>query len=362
MEKKPLISVIMSVYNTNEKWLKLAVESILAQTFKDFEFIIVLDCPTDNSINIINDYRIKDDRIVVIENEKNIGLTKSLNKALKKAKGKYIARMDSDDISIKTRLEKQYGFMERNDHVDVLGSYIIKINDNKTKHQAMGYWLRNQERAKIRLLFGNVGIAHPTAFMRKSFLDLNNIKYNEEILKAQDYALWIEIIQNKGVIDIIPEILLMYRESENQISFKNRSDQIEYEKVIIEKQINRLFKITDRDLAIHQSLVDPMNDFTYDDYISYIDKLIVANSSRNLYSLKLIKREIYFIWILMLLKRKKLGYPNSFVFRLFTLKALLNIFPILYFFQYILWYLKSKLIYNIYLFNNKNELEYLISN
>ena len=106
----PAISVIMTAYNT-EKYIKEAIESILNQTFKDFEFIIVDDGSTDNTRLIIEEYAKKDRRIKILYNKKNLGIVKSLNKAIAIAKGKYIARMDSDDVSKLNRLEKQFVFM-----------------------------------------------------------------------------------------------------------------------------------------------------------------------------------------------------------------------------------------------------------
>lgn len=118
-KKKPAISVLMPVYNS-EKYLNEAIESILNQTFVDFEFIIINDASNDNSENIIESYQ--DSRIKYFKNEKNLGVAKTLNKGLKLAQGKYIARMDSDDISLPERLYKQFKFMEVYNDIDVCGS------------------------------------------------------------------------------------------------------------------------------------------------------------------------------------------------------------------------------------------------
>ena len=117
----PVISVIMPVYNTKEKFLREAVESILNQTFTDFEFIIINDGSDSITEDIILSY--KDLRIKYLKNEQNLGIVQSLNKAVKTAKGKYIARMDADDISMPHRLEKQYEFMENHPQCGVCGTY-----------------------------------------------------------------------------------------------------------------------------------------------------------------------------------------------------------------------------------------------
>jgi len=116
---RPKISVIMSVYN-GEKYLREAIESILNQTFRDFEFIIINDGSTDKTSEILSSYN--DPRIVIINNKRNIGLTKSLNKGLKMVKGEYIARQDADDVSLPERLERMVNFLDMNRDVGLLGS------------------------------------------------------------------------------------------------------------------------------------------------------------------------------------------------------------------------------------------------
>ncbi len=124
---KPEISVIMSVYN-EEKFLRESIESILSQTFKDFELIIINDCSIDNSLKIIKSYN--DKRIKIINNKKNIGVFNSRNKALKIAKGDYIAILDGDDVSLPKRFEIQFNYLENNPHIFLLGSSAIFIDEN----------------------------------------------------------------------------------------------------------------------------------------------------------------------------------------------------------------------------------------
>ena len=123
----PQITVLMPVYN-GEKYLRQAVDSILNQTFKDFEFLIINDGSTDKTLAILQEYKNK--RVKIINNKKNIGLTKSLNKGLKLAKGKYIARMDADDISLSNRLRKQIDFLDKHNKIGVLGTQMKIINNS----------------------------------------------------------------------------------------------------------------------------------------------------------------------------------------------------------------------------------------
>ena len=136
----PLVSVIMSVYN-GEKYLVQAIDSILNQTYQNFEFIIIDDCSTDNSSHILQEYAQKDSRIKIIKKEKNIGIKgfiKNLNLGISIAKGKYIARMDADDISLPERFQKQVDFLENNPEITLVGAQLNLINEqNKITGEAI---------------------------------------------------------------------------------------------------------------------------------------------------------------------------------------------------------------------------------
>ena len=130
----PIVSVIMSIYKEPLEWLHESIDSILYQTFKDFEFIIICDNPEyKEGIELLNEYRKKDDRIIIINNVKNIGLTKSLNKGLAVAKGKYIARMDADDIAMPNRFEHQITYLDKNTDLVAIGSSVSIIDEKGRK-------------------------------------------------------------------------------------------------------------------------------------------------------------------------------------------------------------------------------------
>ncbi|MDD3435733.1 MAG: glycosyltransferase [Candidatus Gastranaerophilales bacterium] len=199
----PKISVIMTVYNTKEEYLREAVESILNQTYKDFEFIIINDGSINNAKDVILSY--DDKRIKYFENEKNIGLVKSSNKGLDIAQGEYIARMDSDDISMPERFEKQIKFMEENPEITVLGTYFKILPTNETVKPPT----KNDEIVE-HLLYVNSAFAHPSVMLKKSLLDKYSARYNENYQYAQDYGLWLSLI-NKAVFANLDEVLLYYR-------------------------------------------------------------------------------------------------------------------------------------------------------
>lgn len=215
----------MSVYN-GEKYLKEAIDSILNQTFVDFEFLIVNDCSVDDSRKILESYN--DDRIKIIDNQKNIGLTKSLNKAINFANGKYIVRMDADDISLPHRLETQVKFMEEYSNIGISGS--ARIVKRESKKFVYNNKFSKPKDIKAHLLFGNC-LAHPTIIMRKELLDKYMLRYNEEYKYAQDYELWCRAILCFDMANL-SEPLLIYREHNEQIAKTKLQEQDKYAKKI----------------------------------------------------------------------------------------------------------------------------------
>lgn len=217
------ISVIMSIYSEKEEWIKESIDSILNQTFSDFEFIIINDNPNrDNNKSLLAKYAQIDNRIIVITNEENVGLTKSLNKGLKIAKGKYIARMDADDISLPTRFQKQVDFLEKNPEYIVCGTNIYYFGERSVLDNSNWIKYKNEEIKAYLML--NSSFAHPSVIIRKNILLRNNIFYDENYKQSQDYRLW-EQLYNFGKYKNLEERLLKYRVSSSQISSKNNINQ-----------------------------------------------------------------------------------------------------------------------------------------
>ena len=205
----PEISVVMSVYN-DEKFLKESIESILTQTYENFEFIICNDCSTDNSEKTIIEYAKKDSRIIYIKNDKNRGLSYSLNKCIKIAKGKYICRMDSDDISLHDRLEKQYYFLERHQIYDVLSGQAELIDSfGKT------YSTTKSEEKELSIFDGvkKSCLIHPTVMMKRVTLNkIGNYTVSNITRRGQDYDLWMKFLYNDYRIFISSDMYIKYRE------------------------------------------------------------------------------------------------------------------------------------------------------
>lgn len=211
--KKTRATVLMPVYN-GEKFLGEAIDSILGQTYTDFEFLIIDDGSTDQSRNIVLSYN--DNRIELICNSENLGLEKTLNKGIKQAKGEYIARMDCDDISLPQRLQKQIDFMDANPQISVCGSWVKTFgNSNKV----WKYPLNHEEICCWLLFF--TAFAHPAVIFRKElFLD-NKLLYDErqQFERAEDYELWVRISQKHKLANL-DTVLLKYRLHGTKVGMK----------------------------------------------------------------------------------------------------------------------------------------------
>lgn len=254
IENTPMISVIMSVYNTEIDFLKEAIESILSQTFSDFEFIIIDDYSDEKTQKILNEYK-KDNRVILKRNEKNLGLTVSLNRAISMAKGKYLARMDADDICLPERFEIEIEYLEKFSDLGVVGTnFIIMDNGQEIFRGNEAYF---PEQIKARLFFCNNGLLHSSVLMRRTLICREmDLLYNEEIKKSQDFDLWVRV-SRKSKLFVIPIYLMKYRVSNNQISTKNKSEQVMYRKQIIRSQLFELIPETDKIMEeLHLQLCD----------------------------------------------------------------------------------------------------------
>ena len=221
----PVISVVMSVYN-GEKYLRESIESILEQTYKNFEFIIINDGSTDSTREIILSYN--DPRICLIDNEENMGLTKSLNKGLKIARGEYIARMDADDISMPERFESQIDFLNHHRDYAVVGTFLKVINEDSKVVFTIEKPIQHTD---IREFLNKDNcIGHGSAMIRKTCLQ-NVGFYDESIEKSQDYELWLRISQNYRLANI-PQYLYMWRNHKENISEKHRNEQKHFVEMI----------------------------------------------------------------------------------------------------------------------------------
>jgi glycosyltransferase involved in cell wall biosynthesis len=217
MSASPKVTVLMPVYN-GERFLREAVESILNQTFGDFEFLIIDDGSLDRSAEIIRGY--DDPRIRLIRNETNLGIVASLNRGIDQAQGEYIARMDCDDISMPARLEKQVAFMEKHPGVGVCGTWARVIDD---RGQVVSLRRSPQGKAAHRLCWRPTPFIHPTCMLRSALL--KEYRYLPGFPHAEDYELWLRLCR-RTLFANIGEYLLHYRAHDANIGRSRRTEQL----------------------------------------------------------------------------------------------------------------------------------------
>ncbi|MFC1623858.1 glycosyltransferase family 2 protein [Candidatus Omnitrophota bacterium] len=210
---KPKITVLMTVYN-GERYLKECMDSVLNQTFRDFEFLIVNDCGADSSKDIINSY--KDNRIKMIENDKNIGQVRSLNIGLDRASGEYIARIDQDDVLMPNRLARESDFLDKRQDIALVGTWGKVIDEKSVIFGRDCVPVRNEE-IIANIFFVGYFIMHPSVLFRKEpVMDVG--KYNESLFFAEDYDLWARLSLKKYKLANIPEFLIKVRHHRERTS------------------------------------------------------------------------------------------------------------------------------------------------
>jgi glycosyltransferase involved in cell wall biosynthesis len=214
---KPKLSVLMPVYN-GEKYIHEAIDSILSQTFADFEFVIIDDASTDRSVDVIRSFG--DPRILFLQNDSNLGLIATLNRGLDTVSGEYVARMDQDDVSLPERFAKQVVFMDSNPKVAASGTWARDIDEGgriigRRPHVPVGRQMEND-------FWHPSPMIHPSVMIRLEHL--GNVRYNPEAIHAEDYDLWLSL-KKKHQLDNLPEYLLLYRVHPESITRMNPQDQ-----------------------------------------------------------------------------------------------------------------------------------------
>lgn len=288
------LSVILPAYNA-EKYLLRSVKSILTQTFRDFELLVINDGSSDQTRAIIE--QVSDPRLRAIHLPENTGLINVLNLGLELAKGEYIARMDADDISLPTRFEEQVNFLQSNpDHV-ACGTSIINFNDDS--HSYMRYPQTDAE-IKVALHFFERNICHPTVMLRKSAIDEHSIRYRPEYPHAEDYRLWVELAK-VGKLYNLPQGLLKYYRHQDQISAKYYPEQIAISKQVVREVIRDTWPFLSDDridsviqLCVHQHGMYPTNHFPIKELNQTIDEILNINKTSQEFEEFHLKRLLYF--------------------------------------------------------------------
>lgn len=250
------VSVILPVFNC-ENYILDSIESILNQSFKEFELIIVNDCSTDNTLSIIQS--IKDDRIILINNDSNLGIVKSLNKAISIAKGKYIARMDADDLCVENRLQEQLNIFKENPNIDIVGTSYFEIDKDENIINRV-ILPQNDWEIKTTLLVKNC-ILHPSVMVKSEILKKNN--YLEEYKHAEDFELWIRLIKYCKFYNI-PTPLVKYRITGDNVTIKANKK--------VSERISILSKIYKNALEYKGVQVDSNELILYTKVVTVLDK------------------------------------------------------------------------------------------
>ena len=221
--KYPMVSVILGVYNEAPNMVRASIESILKQTYTNLELIIVIDNPDIQFLDaIIEEYAEKDKRIIVLYTEKNIGLARSLNRGIDIARGKYIARMDADDISLNNRIEIEVSCLEENPDITLVYSGFIKIDMDGNKISNTIVIPKNEKLLMQALEYNNI-VVHPSVLMKTSAI--KKVGGYNEFLASQDYDLWLRLKKRGYKFCCIKQPLILYRVRDNSTTTKKVLDQ-----------------------------------------------------------------------------------------------------------------------------------------
>lgn len=265
---KPTVTVLMSAYNA-EAYIADSVNSILNQSFTDFEFIIINDGSTDSTGEYLSEIEKRDHRIKYIINEKNIGLAGALNKGLRLSKGKYIVRMDADDVSLPNRIQKQVTYMDSNPEIGVSSGWILSFGEKST------VWKCPEIHDQIwtRMFFRN-SLWHPAVIFRNGILKNYNFEYDENYERSQDYDLWSKMA-SVTKFGNLQEVILKYRLHENQVS-KIEGNSIRIRLRLAERFLGR--NLSEQEKFLHKLLFSAFPECSNDDVKQLDDWLLYLKS------------------------------------------------------------------------------------
>ena len=290
----PKVSVVMPVYN-GEKYLREAIESIINQTFTDWEFIIVNEFGSNQgATDILTEYAAQDLRIRVIQNSERLGIAESLNVGLRASTGEYIARMDGDDVSGPKRLQKQVEYLDTHQEIDLCGSYIADLSGNKLN------WDLETEYAQINtdIIFFSPCV-HPTIMFRADMIHKYQVAYKPNYAASEDYDFF-EQVCCVGKIVNLPQTLLHYRQHQNNATEKNYSTGISIYKQVIARTLLRLnLKLDKKDLMLlspHECMKGACGKeilFRLTRLDQILKRILLANKKEKLFPVKQLSHTLY---------------------------------------------------------------------
>lgn len=302
---EPKVTVLMPVYN-GERYLRETMESILGQTFSDFEFLIVDDGSTDGSAHIIDSYR--DDRIRVLKNPTRLKLSGALNRGLDEARGEYIARMDADDISLAKRLAIQVAFLEQHKDMGICGSWVKMFGCKRTTiyRAPVGY-----EHIRAKALFDNPFV-HPSVMIRKKLFDRFTLRYDGSYYPTEDYELWTRAVPCFPC-DNIPEVLLHYRIHPDSMTTSDWS-RMDGKGVLITTSVlaSLGLDISEEQLSFHRNIGREMSCRlpTYEDLLraeQWLSSILAINRQKKVYRETALKDIVSDTWFRLCFNSSQLG-------------------------------------------------------
>lgn len=264
-----MISVLTTVYNARSGDLRQAIESILNQTYENFEFIIINDASTNDTEDVILSY--KDKRIKYFKNKKNLHIIASANKGLDLCSGKYIARLDSDDYSAPERLERQVEYMEEHPNIGGLGTSFKRLHTGEEVH-----FSENSDDIKLLTRYVMGCIRHSSSMMRRSVLLENNLKYDKNCIYAEDFKFWSDMSYYADLA-VLPEVLTFIRCHEDGVSRTNQKWQDKMVKVVL---LDNMIKDFDCDKTYLYSILakyvksQPLTRKEFEDFKTHLEKVI----------------------------------------------------------------------------------------
>lgn len=281
------VTIILPVYN-GERYLREAIDSVLAQTFRDFELWVVNDGSTDGSVAIVDSY--DDFRVKRIDNLHNMGLVATLNRAFAMAESPYIARMDQDDIWHERKLELQMALLESRPDVGVCGTSIHKFGDIDAVH----IFPEESDELKVGLLFYCM-MSHPSVVYRRSMLVETGLIYRQDFYPAEDYKMWIDVLQHSNIYNI-PQPLVEYRQHGGQICRERKEEQIVLEKRLHEEQLRQIYpNPTEEELNFHLdrfTTLKPESEEEVKQYLHWARKLCSANQEQGYVKPEVMRMEL----------------------------------------------------------------------
>jgi len=300
----PLVTVLMPVYN-GEAYLSEAIESILLQSYTNFEFLILNDGSSDRSEEIIQSYT--DSRIRLINNATNMQLIATLNRGLDLAQGKYIVRMDADDISLPQRIERQVEWLEKNPEYGLVGSWFEDFNGTDTIRTIK--YSSDDTHIRIRHLY-QTHIAHPTAVLRKSVIDEHNLRFDPDFVHGEDYAFWVQMSAYCKLSNY-PEMLVRKRDHPRNISNKYAQTQQDTCAKVKQKQFEKMgLSISRGEIELYTRFANPDWSFSKDEMEMMhilIEKMASENERTNFISKEALKTYLAEKWFHLCLQNLRIG-------------------------------------------------------